>query len=81
MAVLIKFGSGVVTAGATQARATINNIKTKKRCWVLLTIFPSFCHECGGALLTIQGSADACNRGSTREKLQKFLPEPEKTSF
>jgi hypothetical protein len=45
MAVLIKFGSGVVTPGATQARAAISKIKIKKKFGILLAIFPSFRYE------------------------------------
>jgi hypothetical protein len=59
MAVLIKFGSGVVTPGATQARATIKNIKIKKSFGILLSIFPSFRHECGGGYINYK---EKCGR-------------------
>jgi hypothetical protein len=40
MAVLTKSSSEVVILGTTQARATINNTKIKKKIGILLAIFP-----------------------------------------
>lgn len=42
MAVFIKLGSGVMTAGVTQASATSSNTKTDKRMGIIFDIFPSF---------------------------------------
>ena len=63
MAVFIKLGSGVVTPGATQASATISNMKTDKRFGTFFNIFLLSICDAMVVVFTIKSSFIACNGG------------------